>query len=426
MKLILLFSLLLTAFLSNAEEEFDDGFDDNIDDIIIETAPPPEKNAVYGSVNFETHYNLNNNKNISSTKLLLDLTTDYKMDNGFKVNSNLKAYHDFIFYASNNYETTPSNYENELNLNELNIEGSINANLDFKIGRQIVVWGKSDSIRITDILNPLDNRAPGLIDIKNLRLGRLMSKLDYYQDNLKFSTAILHENRFSENPKFGSDFKNSADLPENTPSNGLKNTGIALSLTGEFSGYDFGVYFADTYLDKPYFKEGALQFDNRSKMLGLAYNKVVDSFLLKTEIAYFNNIKYTGLNDTKSRIDSLIGVEYTGISDGSIGYELALRKINHYDAIINTQFNNFTQQETYQHALRFTQSYLNQTLNLTAISGVFGKQGDAGGFARISLEYAIDDKLSISGGIIDYIGGSTATDAIKNNDRIFTKISYSF
>jgi hypothetical protein len=60
-------------------------------------------------------------------------------------------------------------------------------------------------------------------------------------------------------------------------------------------------------------------------------------------------------------------VEYTGISDGSISYELSLRKINNYDNIINTQFNNFTKQETYQHALRFTQAYLNQTLNLTAI-----------------------------------------------------------
>jgi hypothetical protein len=67
---------------------------------------------------------------------------------------------------------------------------------------------------------------------------------------------------------------------------------------------------------------------------------------------------------------------------------LALRKINHYDDIINTQSNNFTQQESYQHALRFTQSYLNQTLNLTAIAGVFGKKGDAGGFARTSLDYA--------------------------------------
>jgi hypothetical protein len=49
----------------------------------------------------------------------------------------------------------------------------------------------------------MQSTTPGLIDIKNLRLGRLMSKLDYYQDNLKISAALLHENRFSKNPGFG-------------------------------------------------------------------------------------------------------------------------------------------------------------------------------------------------------------------------------
>ncbi|SFV87828.1 hypothetical protein MNB_SUP05-SYMBIONT-5-190 [hydrothermal vent metagenome] len=44
----------------------------------------------------------------------------------------------------------------------------------------------------------------------------------------------------------------------------------------------------------------------------------------------------------------------------------------------------------------------------------------------ITQYYAVDDKLSVSGGIIDYMGGSTAADLTKNNDRIFTKISYSF
>ena len=421
------FLVLLISFSLNAEEGFDDsGFDDNFSDELIIQTKPPEKGSVYGSVDLESHYNLNNNKNLSSAKILTDLSAEYKMDNDTKISGNLKAYHDFIFDTNNHYSTTPNGYRNELNLNELNISGSINSNLDFKIGRQIVVWGKSDSIRITDILNPLDNRTPGLVDIKNLRLGRMMSKLDYYQNSLKISVAVLHENRFSKNPKFGSDFKTSADLPENKPRNNLKNTGIALSLTGEFSGYDFGIYFADTYLDKAYFKNGVLHFDNKSKMLGFAYNQAIDSFLLKTEVAYFDTIKYSGLADTKSRIDSLIGVEYTGISDGSISYELSLRKINNYDNIINTQFNNFTKQETYQHALRFTQAYLNQTLNLTAILGVFGKKGDEGGFARASLDYAIDDKISISGGIIDYIGGSSMTDPIRGNDRIFTKISYSF
>ncbi len=422
-----IFLVLLISFSLNAEEEFNNsGFDDNFTEELVVQIKPPEKGSVYGSVDLESHYNISNNKNLSSAKILADLSAEYKIDNKTKISGNLKSYHDLIFDVSNNYSITPNGYKNKLNLNELNIEGSINSNLDFKIGRQIIVWGKSDYIRITDILNPLDNRTPGLIDIKNLRLGRMMSKLDYYQNSLKLSTIVLHENRFSRNPKFGSDFKTSANLSENKPSNNLKNTGVALSLTGEFSGYDFGIYFADTYLDKSYLKNSILHFDNKSKMLGFAYNQVIDNFLLKIEAAYFNTIKYSGLNRTKSRIDSLIGVEYTDISDGSISYELSLRKINNYNNIINTQYNNFTKQETYQHALRFTQSYLHQTLNLTAILGIFGKNGDKGGFTRTSLDYAIDDKISISGGIIDYIGGSSVTDPIRDNDRIFTKISYSF
>jgi hypothetical protein len=55
--------------------------------------------------------------------------------------------------------------------------------------------------------------------------------------------------------------------------------------------------------------------------------------------------------------------------------------------------------------------FLNPALALLGqVLGVFGKKGDEGGFARASLDYAIDDKISISGGIIDYIGGSSMTD----------------
>jgi hypothetical protein len=47
---------------------------------------------------------------------------------------------------------------------------------------------------------------------------------------------VLHENRFSKNPKFGSDFKTSADLPENKPRNNLKNYQKMLSNQNNFSG----------------------------------------------------------------------------------------------------------------------------------------------------------------------------------------------
>jgi len=97
-------------------------------------------------------------------------------------------------------------YEQEFELDDVYLIGSLASNLDIKTGRQIVVWGKSDNLRITDILNPLDNRVPGLVDIKNRRLPVTMTKLDYYFGDWNLSGIMVHEVRFDKNPVFNSDF----------------------------------------------------------------------------------------------------------------------------------------------------------------------------------------------------------------------------
>jgi hypothetical protein len=429
MKKLFASTLLVLSLGLHAEDGFDDdGFDD---DEVVEIVQSPiikSKGNLYGSIDLEAHYNLSNDKNLSSLKTLVDILGEYKFDNQVKLSGNLKSYYDSIYNVRN--IVIPDGYKSEINLNELNIEFEILPNLDFKTGRQVIVWGKSDSIRITDILNPLDNRTPGLIDIKNLRLGRTMSKLDYYVDDYNLSIIALHENRFSKNPMQFSDFKPVAqDIPINTPDDDLKNTTFALSLTGAFEGYDLGLYFADTYLDKSYLADDntTLEYDNKSKMLGAAYNQVVDNYLLKAEIARFDNINYNNVVENKPRTDVLLGVEYNGISDGSISYETSLRKIHNYEDLINVQSNGYKPEKEYQQVVRFNQSYYNQTLDLNAVLSAFGHQGDDGGFARIELDYAVDDKLSISGGVIDYLSGDNlAIDSYKDNDRIFTKLSYSF
>jgi hypothetical protein len=427
---VMVVALIMSSFV-NAEDGFDDeGFDDEMIEIVMDTTPSA-KGALYGSVDFETHYNTGNNKDLSSLKVLTDVIGDYKFDNGNKITGNLKAYRDFIFDTGLNKHTiTPESYDNEVNLNELTIEGSINPNLDFKIGRQIVVWGKSDTIRITDVLNPLDNRTPGLVDIKNLRLGKVMSKLDYYFDGLNLSVIALHENRFTKLPAYGSDYKTSVDLPTNIPSNNFSNMGVALSLTGAFESYDLGLYFADTYIDKPYLNGGVLQYDNQSIMLGTAFNQVVGSYLFKGEVAHFDNIIYnTSASNTvsKSRTDVMVGIEYNGIANGSVGYEIALKTIHDYSPLIDNALNGYKPEKEYQQVLRFNQTYLNQALELGIVLSAVGISAQDGGSARVSLSYTLDDQRSISGGVINYIGGDNpAIDSYKDNDRVFAKFSYLF
>lgn len=54
-----------------------------------------------------------------------------------------------------------SNYSDkyQLELHEAFALASPTDTLDIKVGRQIVVWGVSESLRITDVLNPMDRQA---------------------------------------------------------------------------------------------------------------------------------------------------------------------------------------------------------------------------------------------------------------------------
>jgi hypothetical protein len=191
------------------------------------------------------------------------------------------------------------NYENEIELDEVYLQGSLTKDLDLKAGRQIVVWGRSDNIRITDVLNPLDLRWPGLVDIEKLRLPATMTKLDYFIKGWRFSGIVLHEVRHNKNPEFGSDFfPGFQPLPgKESPDEGfaIDNTQFAVSLDGIFRGWDVSFYFADIYGQNGYLAPITMvpvpQFEvkrARIQMLGGALNIAWGNWLFKSEAAFFD------------------------------------------------------------------------------------------------------------------------------------------
>ncbi len=411
-----IFSSLLIATSLFSEDGFDedDGGFGNDEPIEVVTLYNSDDNifSMYGDVSFSTSYNYAHNKPIanqndfrglSSLKLSTDISIDYKLNENYKIKSDIKGYKDFIYNTrDNSYINIPNSYDQDIDINELYVQGSLLDNLDMKIGRQIVVWGKSDNIRIVDSINSMDNRTPGMVDIEDLRLGRVMSKFDYYIDKWSLSAILLHENRYSLMPQYGSDFAPANQVIANSistdePSNSISNMGYALSASGNLEGQDLAFYYNNQYIDNTTYK---------TNMYGIAYNKVLSSFLIKTEIAYFDNYGNQQLN---SKIDGLVGFEYNGITDGSVSLEIANKN------------------NDIQYALRFTQNYMNQTLDFTALYSGFGKDLGDGGFIRLWFDYAVNDTVSSSFGLIDYISGDLQQfDMIKDNDRVFASMKYSF
>ena len=340
------------------------------------------------------------------------------------------GFYDFAYQIKGRSQFTKElldQQEKEFKLGEGYVQGNLFSNLDLKIGRQMVVWGKSDNIRITDILNPLDNRDPGMVDIENLRLPVAMSMLNYYLGSWDLSVILILEKRFDKNPAFGSDFNSlSFPTPEEKNPDG---TEYAVALNGIFSGWDIAFYGARVFENKPHFvMENGLKLKHSQLWMGgFATNLVYNNFLFKTEGAWFYGLKFFNLpSKKKSRYDALVGIEFQGFANQVISFELANQHILKFKNVLK-KMPDFAKENEFQTAIRYSGDFKHDRLHLLFLASIFGIKFDGGGFQRISLEYDLYDSLSITCGVINYDSGNLALlRNIGNNDRAFFDIKYSF
>jgi hypothetical protein len=429
MKLALASLLLLSAVHAENLDDALDGFDDEPVEVKKEIKKSSSFNGFTGKLTQQVAYSYSDDSphdNISSFKTSLLLDYEHKFDNGYKLKMNGKAYYDAIYdirgkekYSSDELDAL----RDEVELFDAYIEGSLTDNLDMKLGHQVVVWGRSDTIRITDVLNPLDNRRPGMVDIEDLRLPVVMLKFDYFVGDWRITPIAVVEQRFSKNPPSGSAFNpNPRSVPDNKDYDGIT---PALSIGAEFSGWDVNFYASQLRDDAGYFENGKIQHD-KVKMVGTAVNILKGSWLLKSELAHFNGLKYTSTaNKEFKRTDALIGLEYNGIADTLISYDVALRNVHDYDARLKNEQSEL-KERTYQHAFRVSSDFMNATVKANYLISLFGSTMDEGGFQRAWVKYDIADGIYANVGVVDYMGGSNRFDAVSNNDMAFIDVTYSF
>lgn len=450
-------SLLALCAISGAsygaDESFDemmDGFDDDTPIVLQTKTETPQRpyrlSGTYGllsSLNYAHKAPTEDNtdyRGLSRVKNQLGLQLDIRFNEHWKARIEGAAFYDLAYQINgqNNYsDEVLEAYESEAEIIEVWIQGALSKQLDVKLGRQISVWGKSDNIRITDIINPLNNREPGMTDIEALRLPVFTSRLDYYPTGpWNFSVLIIHENRTPKEAAPGSDFLPLNVFPfpagfvfpdDETPEQSIANTQYGLALNGVFQGWDLSLYAANVLDNRWHFEENnTIRRYGRIHMLGAATNLTKGSWLLKTEVAILNGLQYNTTSEEKSRLDILLGAEYMGLKDTSISLEIANRHINNYESqMINAA--DFVRENEIQTALRTTHSFNHDTIDVTWLISLFGIAGNDGGFHRLWMNYDIQDGLIATIGVIDYIGGDKPLlDALSNNDRIFAELKYSF
>ena len=120
-----------------------------------------------GTVGLSTSYNYAKDKpkdnkqanwsGLSKLRPYFSLTWDSKFNEIWKIRISGKSFYD-LAYGMKKRETFSeevlNDLEKEVELREFYLEGNPLNSFDIKLGKQIIVWGVADSVRVVDVLNP--------------------------------------------------------------------------------------------------------------------------------------------------------------------------------------------------------------------------------------------------------------------------------
>jgi hypothetical protein len=371
------------------------------------------------------------------TKLDLELNAELPGDlrarvSGFGFYDASLALRDRTEYESDAREV----YERELELEELWLRGSPHPRVDVKVGRQVLNWGRSDTLRVIDVINPLDNRDPGLTDIENLRRPVGMLRTDAFAGDWTATGLLIAEWREDVLPPFGSDFVASpTPLPRTrAPDHFGDDPEFGGALSGVFSGWDVSFHALRHWTNTPRLAAipsatpgpPRLEFrHDRRTLLGSGANLALGNWLLKAELAWIDGVRFSNAEESE-RIDAMGGIEYYGFDDASIALEVVNRHLTDWE-LAAKRAPDFAEEDSLELALRMNADYFNARLHLLGLVIVLGERAQNGVIGRAQATWELRDALEITGGVLIFAKGDDPPfDVSGDNDRLFAELRWSF
>jgi len=315
-------------------------------------------------------------------------------------------------------------------------------NWGIKAGRQIIIWGKADGLRITDVIAPMDLTEFLAQDYDDIRMpvnGIVISKFSNNWD-LDLVCIPVFESYIlpgSDNP-WGLDYSTLGDgiVMDDAliPDVNLSNIEYGGKLSFYLTGIDFEFSALNTWNKAPvysyYVNDSTSSFHIRPEhhrlgFTGLGFSKSLSAFIIRGESAFYFNKKFSpnienfteGLIERKS-VNYLLGVDWYPGNEWTVTGQLSDEYILDYsDKIDNSK-------HTYISTLGISKKLLRSTLSLSSFGYIGLNEGDF--FNRTSADYALSDNIHLMLGIDWFEGDDGLFGQYNNNSEVWVKAKFSF
>ncbi len=346
-------------------------------------------------------------------------------------------------------------------------------NFDIKLGKQQVAWGKTDGLKLLDVLNPTDFREFILMNMEDSRIPIWMANIKYYftpKHNLQFIWMPDYVANFQAPPGYiwtlnpVNATHQFATLPfikvvSKEPANKLENSDIALRYEGSIgTSFDFTINYLHRWDQNNVFPK----FDRiigpppgpglpplmlftmepeRQNIFGFSFTNTIDKILgmqdlvMRGEFAYYRD-RIMFLDEPgnphpiqKNNVQAVIGFDknvWFLNKAWLVSFQLFEDLITSYPEHRITSLGGGDKK---RHEETFTAlvstDFWNQTLKPQVLYIHNLSQGD--GQISPKVSYDITDTFNIAGGFNFYYGNDDdALGQMSSNDQVFAEIKWSF
>ena len=346
-------------------------------------------------------------------------------------------------------------------------------------GRQIVTWGENDGLSALDLINPQDQREPGLSDIDDMKLAVWLSRLQLAQGKHGLEFIVRHEGYYGLLVPPQADYSPfnaimgdqssmiSMALLERIQKKEFRfvheHEGVSAETQSYFlryqyrgEGFDVGAYGASLLdlqgvigpmnlaeLISPNNDQVKISYQHpRYTLFGLTLALPMGSWLWKGElVSAFGRPVNVGdgqdINQLKTAdvdtLTSVFGLTYSGFSDTNLSVEYQRGFLLSEEPSLSF----FVPPTLDIVALRASRTFWRERFNASAIASMIVPRWTEpsrfhdpkrGGLLRLDLSYRILDQLKLGVGYVHYMTGDEFGPffGLEEHDRLFAQLRWDF